>query len=325
MRTLFLAHAAADHAFGEHLISFLEFGCDITCCADDGIGPGEDLIAKAEEGLGSDFLVLLLSPASCPNRWPRDRWEPVLMEQAREAGAQVVSVLLESCPFPELLRRRNFIDATGGRQVAVRLLKRRVWRADPSAAYSADLEELYAAIADRAGTREVSGADASRFAAEAAAEFDAVLWIPCLNRSLAQITGELGTQLGLTLEGTAEQNARKIRDFLFDRRCLLVLDAPAAETARRLGRQGRTSTLVTLDAVKKIEATDSRADAKKLVAARRYAEAYEMLRRLLDAGIEPETCARELVWICESWDRMEEANELRFLSGPGPAEQLGLF
>ena len=325
MRTLFLAHAAADHDFARRLTAFLEFGCDITCCEDQGIAPGEDLIARAEQGLASDMLVLLLSPASCPSRWPRGRWEPVLIEQAREAGVQVVSMLLEACPFPELLRRRNFIDATPDPQAAMRLLKRHIWTAEPAPGISCDLEPLYAALADRAGTCEASGADASRFVAEARHEFEAVVWIPCADRSLAQITGELGSQLGLKLEGTAEQNARKLRDFLFDRRCLLVLDAPAPEIARRLGRQGRTSTLLTLDPVRKIDPADSLAGAKNLVAEWRYAEAYEMFRRLLDREIETETCARELAWICEQWDRVEEANSLRFLCTSGPPDQLALF
>ena len=39
--------------------------------------------------------------------------------------------------------------------------------------------------------------------------------------------------------------------------------------------------------------------ARSLIAARRYAEAYELLYQLLDEVVEPEGCARELTWICE--------------------------
>ena len=46
-------------------------------------------------------------------------------------------------------------------------------------AISDDLEPLYAALADRDGVLETGGEEAWRFAAEAAAEFDAVLWVPC--------------------------------------------------------------------------------------------------------------------------------------------------
>jgi hypothetical protein len=65
--------------------------------------------------------------------------------------------------------------------------------------------------------------------------------------------------------------------------------------------------------------------ARSLIAARRYAEAYELLYRLLDAVVEPDACARELTWICEHWDRVEEANVLRFNYGSLEGEQLALF
>jgi hypothetical protein len=325
LQTLFLAYAAADRDFAGRLTTFLEFGSAVTCATDEGIAPGGDLIAKAEEGLGSSVLVLVLSPASCPSRWPRARWEPVLMEQAREAGVELVSLLLESCPFPELLRRRNFIDATEDRLGAMRLLKRWLWRKQWSGRFSADLEDLYQSLADRAGTREVSGALATRFVAEAGLDFEATFWIPCYGRSLAQVAGELGSQLGLTLDGTAEQNCKRIRNLLFDRRCLVVLDAPAPEAVRRLARLGRSSTIITEEPVKLLEPADSAALARALVAQRRYAEAYEMLYRLVEAGVETDACARELAWICERWDRLEEANHFRQMYSRDTAEQMGLF
>lgn len=332
LRTLFLAHAERDHEFACRLAGFLEFGCSVVCYADEGLlSPGQDLIAKAEDGLSADILVLLLSEASCPARWPRERWEPVLFEQARNFGVEVVTVLLDGCPFPALLQRRNFIDATANRLSAMRLLKRRIWLTDRGPGhsitqdFSTDLEDLYSALADKASTLEASGAAATRFAKEANLEFEAVLWIPCHGRSLAQVAGELGSQLSLALEDTADQNCRKIRDFLFSRRCLLVLDAPAPECIAALVPQGRTSTLVTLEPVSVVETPDSLAYARTLVSFRRYAEAYDLFYRLLDSGIAPETCARELTWICEHWGHLQEANALRFYYGPQPSEQLLLF
>ncbi len=325
LRSIFLAYAAADQDFTLRLTAFLEFGCDVTCCADPGIGPGEDLLAKVEEGLASNVLILILSSASCPSRWPRSRWEPILFEQAREAGVELVTLLLEPCPFPELLRRHNFVDASADRHGALRLLKRWLWQRQWNLSFSPDLDELYSSLADRSGTRKTEGALAWRFAAEAVHDFEASFWIPCYGRSLAQVAGELGYQLGLTLDGTVEENCRKIRSLLFERRCLLVLDAPAPEVIKLLARQGRTSTLVTLDPVKIVEPADSAALARALVAQRRYAEAYEMLHRLLNAGIEKEACARELTWICERWDRLQEANEFRSLYKAEPSEQMSLF
>ena len=51
----------------------------------------------------------------------------------------------------------------------------------------------------------------------------------------------------------------------------------------------------------------------------------DALLLLLNAGVEPEACARDLIWICEHWDRVEEANALRFRFRPVSAEQMRLF
>ena len=332
MRTIFLAHSEADHGFASHLAQFLEFGCNIICDPDEGLVlPGEDLIAKAEAGLAADVLVLLLSEASWPTRCPRDRWEPVLFGESRRTGVQLVTVLLRDCFFPALLKRRNFIDARTSRLIGMRLVKRWLWQREHgpgqpvNQAFSADLEELYSHLADRAGVLEAGGMAASRFAREASEEFEAVLWVHCHNRSLAQIAGEIGSQLRMSLEGTTEQNCRKIQNLLSCRRCLLVLDAPGLERVAAIVPEGRTSTLVTLDPVSVVETPQSLSYARKLISYRRYAEAYELLYRLLDTEVAPETCARELTWICEHWDRIAESNSLRFRYGPEPSEQLVLF
>ena len=262
LKTVFLAHARAEHDVARQLAEFLEFGCNLTCYVEDGlIGGEQDLISMAEEGLSADVLVLLLSPTSSPARWVRERWEPVLFDQARRGGVEVVTVLLQECSFPPLLRRRNFIDGTTNQLTTRRLLKRWFWQ----------------------------------------------------------------RERGLTLDGPAKENCSRIRDLLAARRCLVVLDAPGPEISAELTAGGRTSTAVTLDAVTILETPQTPVYARSLIAARRYAEAYELLYRLLDAVVEPDACARELTWICEHWDRVEEANVLRFNYGSLEGEQLALF
>ncbi len=77
--------------------------------------------------------------------------------------------------------------------------------------------------------------------------------------------------------------------------------------------------------MKILETPETLVYARSLIATRRYAEAYEVLYRLLDAIIEPESCARELTWICEHWGRVNEANVLRFNYPSAEARQLLLF
>jgi len=328
VKTIFLACAEQDRDFAGRLSEFLEFGCDVTCYVNAvPVSSSHDLIDKAEEGLGGDVLTLLLSESSCPSRWPRDRWEPVLFDQARSLNVDLVSILLSDCPYPPLLKRqRPFFDAISDPLHAMRRLKRRIRMGEPAETISPDLEEMYRQLSDRAGSLRVSGAVADRFAREAAGEFEAVLWVPCGGRSLAQVAGDLGAQLGLRLEGMAKENCARIRNFLSERRCLLVLDAPTAEIAAALEMTGRASAMLTTDPVRPAEAPPGTlADARSLVASGRYAEAYELFYALLDAWVDTETCARELAWICEHWDRVPEANALRMQYGSGPPEQLALF
>ncbi len=330
--TAFFAHAQSDHDVATRLAEFLEFGCGLTCFVDDGqVGEKQDLIAKAEEGLSADVLLLLMSPSSSPTRWVRERWEPVLFKQATQAKVEVVTMLLEECSFPPLLRRRNFIDATANWLTAWRLLKRWFMLRErepgslPNSEFSRDLEDLYVRLADRAGTLHVSGERAVRFAKEAEEEFEAVLWVPCRGRSLAQAAGEVGHQLGLTLDGLKNENCLRIRALLAARRCLVVLDAPGAEMLQELVAGGRASTVITHDPVRFLETPETLAYARCLIAERRFAEAYELLYRLLDVVVDQDSCARELTWICEHWDRVEEASMLRSKHRPSRAEQLGLF
>jgi hypothetical protein len=332
LKTAFFVHARSDQDFANQLAEFLEFGCNLTCYVEDGlVDETQDLISKAEEGLSADVVVLLMSPASCPTRWVRERWEPILFDQARRGAVQVVTVLLEECSFPPLLRRRNFIDGTINRTTARRLLKRWFWQRErdlstlPSTGFSGDLEEMYSTLADVGGTLTVNGASASRFADEAAQEFEGVLWVPCHGRTLAQAAGELGVQLALTLDGPTKENCRRICELLGARRCLVVLDASSPEISSELTAGGRTSTVITSDPVRILETPQTPAYTRTLIAARRYAEAYELLYGLLDAVVEPEACARELTWICEHWGRIEEANVLRYHYGAPGGEQLLLF
>jgi hypothetical protein len=210
----------------------------------------------------------------------------------------------------------------------MRQLKRWIWGirhgTSPAMTLSPDLEPLYRTLADQPGTCTAPGAVAERFAHQAVRDFEAVAWVPGSGRNLTQVAGDLGAQLGMKLDGPLEDNCRRIRDVLSGRRCLVVLDGPQIPV-EPIMPSGRTSVLFTDEPVRKPDDGQTFADARALVLDRRFAEAYEILYRLFNAGVETESCARELVWICEHWDRVDEANELRFRFRPTSAEQMRLF
>ncbi|MGA9672917.1 MAG: tetratricopeptide repeat protein [Terracidiphilus sp.] len=79
-----------------------------------------------------------------------------------------------------------------------------------------------------------------------AEDFDSVHWLPCHQRSLAQIAGELAFQLGLNPEGDTDALVRALNFYCARNRCLLVLDNVDDETpAPLISTAGRASILVT--------------------------------------------------------------------------------
>jgi hypothetical protein len=316
---ILLAHAAPDRFYAQQIAALLEAGCDVRC--DLGLlGPGQDLVELAEQCV--DPLILLLSKDSWPKRLPRERWDPLLLE------LPLASVLLNPCPFPELLRRRAFFDNDDPN--AARGVKRWLWqqRRESGEAirfkWSEDLETLYIALADRAGAQTASAEQARLFAREASAEFERVIWIPCHGRTLAECTGELGTELGLTMDEPEKQNRRRVLDTLQERRCLVVLDTPSEEARAALDVGGRSSVLVTTEPLEMRETPRTFPHARELLRGRRYAEAYDLLYLLMEDSVDTSACARELTWICEHWGRTAEAERLRQYD-PAPVRQMGLF
>jgi hypothetical protein len=316
---ILLAHAAPDQFYAQQIAAFLESGCDVRC--DLGLlGPGQDLVELAEQCV--DPLILLLSKDSWPKRLPRERWDPLLLK------LPLASVLLNPCPFPELLRRRAFFD--NDRPNAARGLKRWLWqqRREVSQAsrfkWSEELEKLYVGLADRAGAQTASAVEARLFALEASAEFECVVWIPCHGRTLTECTGQLGTKLGLTMDEPERKNRHRVLEALRERRCLVVLDAPSDETRAALDFGGRSSVLVTTERFESQETPRTFHYARELVRNRRYAEAYDLLYLLMEDSVDTSACARELTWICEHWGRTAEAERLR-QHNPAPVRQLGLF
>jgi hypothetical protein len=317
--SILLAHAAPDQFYAQQIAAFLESGCDVRC--DLGLlRPGQDLVELAEQCV--DPLILLLSKDSWPKRLPRERWDPILLE------LPLASVLLNPCPFPELLSRRAFFDNSDPN--AARGVKRWVWQQHRELSqvirfkWSEELEKLYVGLADRAGAQTASAEQSRLFASEASAEFECVVWIPCHGRTLPECTGKLGTELGLTMDEPEKQNRRRVLETLRERRCLVVLDAPSDEARAALDFGGRSSVLITTEPLEIQETPRTFHYARELVRNRRFAEAYDLLYLLMEDSVDTGACARELAWICEHWGRTAEAERLR-QHNPPPLRQLGLF
>jgi hypothetical protein len=246
MHYAFLCHAPSDGDTARELGHWLEVHtpCAIRL-AECGAGCADDLIEAADQAMSANAVVLLLSPASVPEKWVRSRWEPVLLEQPAQGGAALASVVLAECKFPELLRRRDcFPSDLAGRRALKRWLLARFPQVESVPAgkggdgvAAAEVEELRVRLADAVGTADGVPRDvALAFVRECAAEFEGAVWVDGTRRTSVGIAGDLGEALGLTLEGPPEDSLERLRDFCAGRRLLVVFDNCGQRAAEITGR-----------------------------------------------------------------------------------------
>ena len=267
MPKIFPCYSTPDRELARELAAFLERGAGVEVLLEEGeMPPGGDLIAKVEDGLSADVVLVLLSPESVPARWILERWKSAFWDQAAEMGTVVATLLCRDARFPDLLRRKNFFDLRQDRLSGFRAIKRWVMSLSPppqKAPFAparhpsfqgrdAELESLCVQLADTPGMAVLEAAQgagktalAVEFVRRHQEEFDAVFWLTCGSRSAAALAGDLAAQLGVRLDRDLEANLNELRRLCARHRCLLILDDAVASTAALLSPRGRTSVLMT--------------------------------------------------------------------------------
>jgi hypothetical protein len=270
MPKVFPCYSTPDRELVHELAAFLERGAGVEVLLEEGeMQPGGDLIAKVEEGLSADVVLVLLSPEAVPPRWVLERWKSVFWEQAAEVGTALATLLCRDAKFPDLLRRKNFFDLRHNRLTAFRAIKRWLMSLSPlpqKAPFAparqpsfngrdTELETLCTLLADTPGMAVLEGAEAAACAGKTALalefarrhqeDFDAVFWLTCGSRSAAALAGDLAAQFGVRLDRDLESNLNELRRLCARHRCLLILDDAMPSTAALLAPRGRTSVLTT--------------------------------------------------------------------------------
>jgi hypothetical protein len=283
-----------------------------------------------------------------------------MQTEPQEEGVRIAFLRLDDCSPPRVLAPQ--FEMAGLQQPALRRLKRWVRAgaySEPSVHYpdlAPQVEALGAAIADRAGTASVvQAALALEFARVFREDFDDVIRLECGGRSLAALAGDLATQLGLRLEGDVESNLARLRSFCDSHRYLLWLEGASNDEADRLAAGRGSSTLITTGPRPEAPPDDRSLrdiqyvfnhpgmvddwqelcqlarDGLHLADAQgRFAESFELLekwhslaqargdRRILEES------AREIVWILEGWDRLEEARRWEYRRATQYDDQMAL-
>jgi hypothetical protein len=202
MQSASICHAEADQPFARRLADFLEVNFSFAVSYEDA---AEDIIHATGRAISADLALVLLSPASVPKPLPLGTWEDAFLEQPKELMTPLGFVLLGDCPFPKLLRRERFFDASRGELRAFRDIKRWLLRPNEITGskpeVSPDLEDLRRSLVDRPGIALDVRPDLSeRFAVECGDEFEAVYRLDCSCLSHDGVLAEIGlTQPGRVL------------------------------------------------------------------------------------------------------------------------------
>ncbi|MEO7652828.1 MAG: toll/interleukin-1 receptor domain-containing protein, partial [Bryobacteraceae bacterium] len=232
---MFPCYAPRDRRLAEECAALLERAGGFRVFLEDGeLQPGEDVVSKAADALSADVMLIFLSQEAAPERWHRPDWESAFLAEPREGGVLVGFILSSECQYPGLLVREKWFDATASPRAALRAVKRWLRTLDrvpddaaPPAGWmsstdEAEVERLTEALSDVPGV-SASVYPPTEFLRRCAQDFDGVFSVFLEGRTIAEGAGDLGSQLGMRLEGEAASNLRRIREVCAGQRCLLVV------------------------------------------------------------------------------------------------------
>jgi tetratricopeptide (TPR) repeat protein len=250
---LFLSHSTKDAAFVQKLAAELQASEIGTWRCEVDVGHGDNFVSRIEEGLKSDLVLLVLSPDAVRSAWTHTEWTSALEREMAESRTRLGVLLLRDCAIPELLRTKHRFDARLDPDGAIRQVvawanrmrdQRRL--ADSHAprfflAYEPRdfvgreryLARLEAALLNQPAVFLLHGEPGSgkstlalKFAWNARAAFDAVVFQTCGRRPAGEIAVELAGRLKLEAVRAAppEVQLEAAHNWLRERLSLLVLD-----------------------------------------------------------------------------------------------------
>jgi hypothetical protein len=214
-------------------------------------GGSDQFLDVVEQCTAKEFVVVILSAAAIPAAWPRPVWERVLIEGVRESGVQMAYVMLDDCPFPLMLRRRNFFDFRVDQRGGMRKLRQwlvqapEMERLAPEVTGEGSPDERFNWLLDKPGlVSGVSRAAAVWMVRNWWRDFEDVCWVQCAHLGAAGVLGETAQQMRLRLPGTFEANWLQLREHAVRQRTLFVFEHLSNDTTPWGNLGGRSSVVL---------------------------------------------------------------------------------
>jgi len=250
---VFLSHSTRDKDFVCRLAAALTAASFEPWLCEVDVPSHENFVASIESGLKqADVCLLVWSPDAAKSIWTAEEWTSVLARQVAEQRVRLGIVLYRDCPLPELLRTKNYIDASvdpdAGVRATVAWLQKRAslqrlsglhapvylpdYRPKDFVGRTTYLARLRDMLTAEPATVLLSGEPGSgksllalQLAWDAQKDFDAVVYQSCGERKLDAISAELSNRLSIDGQSlSVDERRNKALDWLRGRQSLLVLD-----------------------------------------------------------------------------------------------------
>jgi hypothetical protein len=125
-RHLFICHSSQDKSFIRRLASDLKANRLDVWVDEQEILVGDRIREKIEAGIEtSDYLAIVLSPASVNSPWVQRELDAKLFQEIEEKQVKILPLLLQSCDIPPLLRMVRYADFRGSYESGLRELLQR--------------------------------------------------------------------------------------------------------------------------------------------------------------------------------------------------------
>jgi hypothetical protein len=113
MATIFISHSSIDQEFSEQLCEFLRAVGHEPWLDSRNVEVGGNITREVQNmSRDSDFLVLLLTPASANSEWVEREWMVKYWQETESRSTLIFPIMKEICDVPELLRSRQYADCT---------------------------------------------------------------------------------------------------------------------------------------------------------------------------------------------------------------------
>ena len=143
MARIFLSYSHRDQEFAEKLASDLRAGGYRVWLDVWKLEVGDSIPNGIERGIAdSQFVVVVLSEASCSSNWVEKEWKAKYWKEVNENQVMVLPLLLEDCEIPELLKPKLYADFRTNYANGYSELSRKLGNPE-----NVRLEEILAAVA----------------------------------------------------------------------------------------------------------------------------------------------------------------------------------